>query len=56
MRNGKKEDIDKKSSNKSLIHHTTNLRIVQLRYPAIFISICLIEPAFFELARVEKLL
>jgi hypothetical protein len=56
MRNREKEEIEKQSSNKSLIHHTTNLRTGQLGYPAIFVSICLIEPALLELARVEEFL
>jgi hypothetical protein len=44
------------SLDKSLVDHPTNLLIVQLRHPTIFVSICLIKSAVLELAGIEKFL
>jgi hypothetical protein len=51
-----KENTNCNSLDKSLVDHPTNLLIVQLRHPTIFVSICLIKSAVLELAGIEKFL
>jgi hypothetical protein len=51
-----KENTNCNSLDKSLVDHPTNLLIVQLRHPTIFISIRFIKLAFLELAGIEKFL